>query len=225
MTVRRRKRWLRPLAISVALHLTFVTAAAVYLFFTSLYLRPEPAPQEPNQGAFAGAPPKDDLDAARERADELMRRAEGLSDAERKAELDEHLEALDKMSLEVVDAAASLAERLMGASPRRVAPSRIATGRFDPDSATIYDVRRRIVRGREVYEITYVDKAGRTLRGQLPPSACPGNMALLAGLMGRARRDAKFRRLMDAALRVLEPRVRRQPARRSRPPATQPRPR
>ncbi len=123
------------------------------------------------------------------------------------AELDRRAEALKSIDAGEVQRMAGLIESAMGASPvqRAMEPIASATGAFDADSASLYDITRKTRSdGSVVYEHLLVDAAGRTLRDERPEAQMSPQDFAAFRVFELARENPRLRTLIDLVRRRAE---------------------
>jgi len=129
------------------------------------------------------------------------------------------LRKLDKISARSVNGAAAFIESKLGLNGnRKYAPDPKATGRFDVNSAVVYDIRKKQAPdGGAAYVYVFVDKDGRTVESEVPEKSLSANDRLAAGILGWARKDPKLRRLVDTVIKISEKQTRDTPDPTTRP--------
>jgi len=169
------------------------------------------------QQIVAEQPPADDRVAPQtvtEMLNDARQRAEAMNDQEKIAALDKKRKTLHAISSDRnVETMASMIEGVFGVDRRRAyAPRKDAEGTFDHASAIPYKVTKRMVDGKTTYELTYVDKAGRTLRDSSPEQTfSPQELENLL-YVTKLRQDSMMGRLVDSAMKLSVTLVERQEA-------------
>ncbi len=88
---------------------------------------------------------------------------------------------------------------------RALAPVPGASGRFDPDTASLYDMFRRVgPDGQVVYHIVYVDAAGRTLATDRPANELTQDERVAAQVFEMGHQNPNLRILIDSVRRYAE---------------------
>lgn len=221
------KPWLVGWAVSVLAHVLIFLAVGVYLVMPADTQKPSGNGGGATGGG--GSSPSARADSpltaqdVRSALQSHRRRLADLSAEQKLQRLRRKADALEKIPTERVDLAAAFIEKAMGADTRRAyAPDPKAKGRFDPDTATLYDIERATRNGREVLKYTWVDAAGRSVTSERAAEQVTGNDRAAATAMDMARSMPQLRRLVDAAIRIGTTQVQRQRRPRSRPATTQP---
>jgi hypothetical protein len=102
-------------------------------------------------------------------------------------------------------------ERLRGVDRgRKYEPDPTAGGKFDPNTATLYDIRRTTRGGRTVYVQTLVDAQGRTLTAETPAGQMSEADLRAYRVFLMAQRNPKLRFLLDSAIRIGETMIQKQ---------------
>lgn len=201
------KGWAAGLVISLAAHAMVV--AGLWLYFA---LSPSPgqatsdAGQAVRGGAAAADGPErtpDSLPDVRAMMAEQRRRADSMSPQEKMAELDRKRRELEKIPPESVNAITSLIERTLRVDGnRQYAPKEGAGGRFDADSAVLYDIRKKVRDGRTVYVHVLVDKDGHKIEAEVPESEMTADGRRAAAIMRWAGQSPRLRRLVDTVIKL-----------------------
>ena len=197
----RGKTW--PWVISVVLHAVVLTLIGLWAFD---YYENRAAP---GGAAAAGAatantpePTAMDANAAWQHQ---RRRIADMSGREKVDELKSRLGDLDAIPFASVRGAAEFVEGIQGVKQDRwYRPNPKAKGKFEPASATLYDIARREKNGRTVYLYTLVDAEGRTTTAEIPDSRIRRNDLWAFEVFEMSRRNPKLRHLVDTALRIGE---------------------
>ena len=221
---RKPKAWLWGLVGSVLLHLLIVASVTFYFFWSPSVVFTDGAPAAgASGGGQSGADPRGRADAGSGRSepdvqalmDQQQKELAAMSHEERMAEL-RKLDRIPERS--VKDAAAFIEGKLGLNGNRKYAPDPKATGRFDVNSAVVYDIRKKQAPdGRATYVYVFVDRDGRTVESEVPDKSLSANDRLAAGIMGWARKDPKLRRLVDTVIKIGEKRTREAPGPTTRP--------
>ncbi|MBN1555880.1 MAG: hypothetical protein JXA11_14145 [Phycisphaerae bacterium] len=132
-----------------------------------------------------------------------------LSGEEKLRELQERLDDLDAVSFRNVKGAAGFVESVAGVKRDRwYRPNPSATGTFQSDSATLYDITQRVKDGKTIYEYTLVDAEGRTVKADIPARQMTPDQLRAFTVFEISRRNPKLRYLIDTALKIGENMVR-----------------
>ncbi len=144
--------------------------------------------------------------------------AESLSPPAKMRELKKRIPKLDKIAAETVDKLASLAETFYGVDKQRAyAAQADVPGRFDTNTAVLCDITRQTHKGRTVYVHTLVDSKGRSLQARRLGSEMTRGDLRTYRIFKYSRSNPKLRRLIDAAIRIGETKIKSSHSRRKEP--------
>jgi len=201
----RPKAWTLGLVASIGLHGALIVAALLYV------ARSEPLARPATSGAAHSGtgrraddrrPPPADFERFWRQAEA---RAAMLSPEQRISQLEKKLPELHNVRPGSAEAVASLVEKAHRVDrDRAYAPRPGATGRFDADTAVLYDITRSVKDGRAVYEYTFVDSAGRTISTEIPEDKMSPEDLRSFRVFEMTRRSPALRRLVDAAIRIAD---------------------
>lgn len=153
----------------------------------------------------------DQPEELRRRIDAQAARIAGLTPEQRLSELSRRSGDLAAIDPAGVAAAAGVVESALGvASPRRAMSPAVAppAGEFDADSASLYDIRRRLdAEGRSIYQYVFVDASGRTLTDTRPEGDLTDEDRRTARVFELARENPNLRVLVEVVRRVAEARL------------------
>jgi len=205
------KPWTWSLLASLAAH------AAVFagvMFFVSHADSPGPAglaarptrqaasPSSPQDPPAQAAPTSDQIRAILARNES---NAAAMTAQQRMSSFEQKLPELGAVRPESARAIVSMVERLEGVDRERAfRPDPTATGRFDPASATLYDILRKERQGKVYYEWVLVDSEGRSTKAEVPADQMsPGDLQTYR-IMELSRDNPTLRRLVESAIRIGE---------------------
>jgi len=195
------KAWTLGLLASIALHAAVIVTALLYVARTEP-LAPRSAPGERPGASGDPQPPPDDFKRFWRQAEA---RAAALTPSQQISQLEKKLPQLGKVrpgSAETIAGLVEKAHRVDGG--RAYAPRPGATGRFNADSAVLYDITKGVRDGRAVYEYTLVDSGGRTISTEIAEDKMSPEDLRSFRVFEMARRNSALRRLVDAAIRIAD---------------------
>jgi hypothetical protein len=217
----RRSRWYA-LAGAAMVHVLLFAALAWWAYGTGGFDRPERglggaggSSAEADDAAAVGPREADDPAEVQRLIDAQTARISRMSPDEQLAELRGRADYVERLPQANVQAAARVVEAVIaGPAPdRQMAPVAGASGEFDPDTASLYDiVKRRDAQGRVVYDQILVDSAGRTLTHTIPESQMSPQDLRTFSIFEMARQNPNLRALVDTVRRVAEQRMPAMPA-------------
>ncbi len=151
--------------------------------------------------ADGGAPSGESADAASLLRKE-MQFTQRLTHQQQEAELHRQADKIGKsVRAEEIPAMKRFIESAAGVGGRAYEPRPDAQGPFDPNTATLYDIARRVDESGAVdYQITLLDDAGRTLKHAIPESQMPSDMLRAYRVFEMARQKPALRPLVDLSL-------------------------
>lgn len=160
-----------------------------------------PSPGQAPAVDFTAREPEAVLRMMRDQAAE----ADRLDTRERLAKLDQQAAWLgERNAAHVQRIADELSGLVAGIADHKLAPDPAATGEFDPDSATLYDIAARNEHdGRTVYDWTLVDREGRSLVTTIDAADMTAQDLAAARVFDLARVNQNLRTLVDAARRIV----------------------
>ena len=198
------------LIISAATHTVVVAVALIYVVASN----DGPIEQTGSLGgAVAGS---EQLAADRPDVGRILaaqdRQTAAMSDAAKMDKLAGKVKSLEKVPMKNVDTIAAAVERHRGVDTHRLyRPDPSATGRFEPASACLYDVKKKLTGAGVVYRYTMVDRAGRTLKYDVAARDMTPNDLMTARLFEMTSNNPKLRRLLEAAIKIGDKQISQSP--------------
>lgn len=196
------------LIISAATHMVVVAVALIYVVTSN----DGPAVKRTGQAGGAAAGMEQPApDVARILAEQDQQTA-AMSDAAKMDKLAGKVKSLEKVPMKNVDAIAAAVERHRGVDTHRLyRPDSSATGRFEPASACLYDIKKTLAGAGVVYRYTMVDRAGRTLKYEVAARDMTPNDLMTAKLFEMTSNNPKLRRLLEAAIKIGDKQISQSP--------------
>ncbi len=200
-----RRRWFTVLGLTLVLHA--VLAAVLYVSFWSGDGAAEPAVDAAAVAAAEPEPPPEEP-AVDELLDERLAEVDQLEPDQQMQELRRQSHLVRQIDPASIDRASAVVERTLNlpdAGQRAWAPDPSATGPFDPDTASIYDVRRTAGEdGGVVYEWVMIDAAGRQLIEQRPADQMTEADLRAARVFEMTQGNERMRALVDVVRRYAD---------------------
>jgi hypothetical protein len=147
--------------------------------------------------------PKIDQQAVTKNLEKEDARVAAMSDEDKMAELQKKAGQLSNMDSRAVDAVAATVETVKGADKSRAyEPQKNATGKFDPNTATLYDITKENRNDDSIFVYTLVDAEGRTMTAERKLEEMSADDMRAYQLFNMSRNNKNMARLLKSAIMI-----------------------
>lgn len=198
-------KWPRNFFLSLLIHVILIAAlaaVAVRIYDSRNSVKnSETGESRPEVGKTQIAPQQVSQALEKEQA-----RIAKLSAEERMAELQAKSADIKDMDSQSVNAAAVAVETIKGADKSRAyEPRKNVAGKFDPGTATIYDIQKETGDDQPVFTYTLVDARGRSMKVQRELSEMSADDMRAYQVFTMSRNNENLARLVKSAVMIAQP--------------------
>lgn len=170
------------------------------------------------QAQAPAAKPHVDESTVKKTLDKEDARVAEMSDADKMAELRKKSASLESVNPAAVDAVASTVETVRGADKSRAyEPQKNVSGKFDAETATIYDIVREDRKDQPVFVYTLVDAEGRSMKAERKMDEMTPDDMRAYQVFEMGRNNKNMARLLKSAIMISSPKAKKSAAAQSQP--------